>query len=161
MATKPNSVLLDMLKAAPTPLGTFEASHDDPDFALLLAWNERQRLLAKIEAVGRFYDADDNAPTESAAFDTLDGAIPKMPALTARGLLAKLWITLARYGGKVTSEEERAESDTIRRADFDAVEAFEDRLDFEQEALFRAIRDVRYWLQFEQVGYLPQRKLEQ
>ncbi|MDP9424026.1 MAG: hypothetical protein M3Q19_14555 [Pseudomonadota bacterium] len=161
MATKPNTVFLDTLKAAPAPLGIFEVEKGDPDSALLAAWNKRQHILSEIEAIGRFYDADDNCPEKMVVFDALESTIPKMPALTARGLLAKLWVTLAHYGGFVTDEETRAESDTIRRADFDAVEAFEDRLDFEQGALFRAIRDLRYWLQFEQVGYLPQRKLEQ
>lgn len=138
-------------------MGTVEISNDDPDRALLTAWNKRQSLLAEIEAAGRFYDAETVAPAKAMAFDVMETAIPKMPALTARGLMAKLWVAFAHYGAQVTNDVARAESDAIRRADFEEVEAFEDRLDFEQEALFRAIRDIRHWLQFEQVSYLPQR----
>jgi hypothetical protein len=29
---------------------------------------------------------------------------------------------------------------------------------FDQQVTFQAIRDIRHWLQFEQVGYLPQRR---
>lgn len=35
---------------------------------------------------------------------------------------------------------------TIRRADFEEVEAFERDLDFDQGVIFRAIRDLRGWI---------------
>lgn len=146
------------LRSAPAPVGLFEIEEGCPDKALLTCWNHRQQLLAVIETAGRFYDADITCPGKSEAFDLLESSIPKMPALTVQGVIAKLWIALAHTGPHCSNEIIRAESDTIRRADFAEVEAFEDRLDFEQEAIFQTIRDLRHWLKFEQVGFLPQRR---
>jgi hypothetical protein len=80
-------------------------------------------------------------------FDTLENSIPKMPCLTAKGLMAKLWIALAHSGPVCRTDEIMCEADSIRRADFDEVAAFEDRLDFDQQIIFLAIRDIRSWLQ--------------
>ena len=66
---------------------------------------------------------------------------------------------MAHVGPVCHHDEQRTEADIIRRADFDEVEAFEDRLDFDQEVIFRAIRDLRYWLKFEQER-LPLRRAE-
>lgn len=156
MATNANSVFIDSLKASLAPMGTVEIATNDPDVALLRSWNERQRILAEIEAHGRYYDGDNNCPAKMHAFEIFENAIPKMQALTAKGLLAKLWIALEHRGPHITTDELRAESDAVRRADFEEVEGFAERFDFDQSVIFEAIKNIRYWLQFEQV-YLPTR----
>jgi hypothetical protein len=122
---------------------------DHPDAFIVAAWNKRQEALAALEARGTFYDADDHSPKEMEAFDTLENGIPLLPALTAYGLIAKLWVSMTHRGPYCSTAEIRAEQDTIRRADYAEVEALLDRLDFDQQATFRAIRDLTHWLQFE------------
>lgn len=157
MATNANSAFLASLKAPTKPVGAIDFEKGEPDAALLAAWNHRQLLVNEIERVCRFYDADDHCPGKLAAFDLLENSIPKMPAMSVKGLLAKLWIALDHRGPVIRTDEARVESDAIRRADFGEVEAFAERLDFDQQIIFGAIRDLRYWLQFEVVA-LPTRR---
>ncbi len=131
-------------------MGTIAYEKGDIDAPLLAAWNERQKALAAIETIGRFYDGDTVAPSKMIVFDMLENSIPKMPARTAKGLMAKLWIALAHSGPVCRSEELMAESDSIRRADFAEVESFAERMDFDQQVIFQAIRDIRRFLNIEQ-----------
>lgn len=137
------------LQSATAPLGTIDFKKGDLDAPLLASWNARQKALAEIEAVASFYKADEAAPAKVAVFDMLENSIPKMPARTAKGLMAKLWLALAHSGPVCSTDELRAESDAIRRADFGEVMAFADRLDFDQQIIFHAIRDIRQFLKLE------------
>lgn len=130
---------------AVAPVGQIDFPTDSPDAGLLAAFNQRLQLLAEMESVCRYYDASDETPAKMIVFDALENSIPKMPARTPQGVMAKLWIALAHTGPFCANDEIRAESDTIRRCDFEEVEAFEERLDFDQQIIFRAIRDIRGW----------------
>ena len=138
------------LQAPTAPIGTIDFEKGHLDAPLLAAFNARQKALAEIEQVGSFYCADDRAPEKVAIFDTLENSIPKMPCRTAKGLMAKLWIALAHSGPFCSTDEIRCESDSIRRADFGECEAFAERMDFDQQVIFHAIRDIRQWLQAQQ-----------
>lgn len=151
MATQPNSDFLTSLKAAPVPIGAVEIADDSPDKMILGFWNVRQNILATIESRGSFYNSEAHSSAETADFDNLENMIPKMPALTVEGVMAKLWIAMGHCGDG-WSLERRAQGDAIRRADFDEVEAFEDQLDYNAQAIFRAICDLRQWSRFESVG---------
>ena len=128
--------------AAIADLSMMEVPDDSPDFALVEAWNDRQIALAMIEERGRYYDADSHAPRALKMFDAAEKRISQLPATTFPGILAKLWLALAASGGQITDEEDRAQSDAIRRADLAEVEAFEVELEYEQSTILSAIRDL-------------------
>jgi hypothetical protein len=123
-------------------LSMLEVPDGSPDFDLLEAWNERQVALALIEQRGRYFSGGSHSPVAFAMFEKADSLVYKLPAKTPAGILAKLWVALSYGGDPVTTEEDRAETDAIRRADLAEVETFADTLNCDQEIVFSAIRSL-------------------
>ena len=119
------------------PARVFAGEDKDPAVAL---WNRRQGALAAIELQCRFYSASE-AQIEllAEAEDALDDTTP---AQSLQGVLAKMWVALSHSGGAVKCENDRAESDAIRRADTAEVAAFIKNWDAEAQYLFSAICDL-------------------
>ncbi len=108
------------------------------DAELLATWELRQRTLAQIEQRGPFRSSEWHSPKETKIFDEAELRIVAMPALTPRGVLAKLWVAFSHVGS-VRSEEDHIVHGAIRRADIDDVRPFMDEADLELEAVFRTI----------------------
>jgi hypothetical protein len=108
------------------------------DAELLATWELRQRTLAQIEQRGPFRASEWHSPKETKIFDDAEVRIVASPALTPRGVLAKLWVAFS-YVGDVHSEEDHIVHGAIRRADIDDVRPFMDDADFELEAVFKTI----------------------
>jgi hypothetical protein len=120
----------------PTPV-VFSAGH--PDAAILTAWNTRQNALAAIERRGRFYTCEEHSPHDAAAFELAEEYIGKSLAKTPEGLLAKMWVALSLAGGGVRYEWQQVVQDIIRRADFNEVALWHDRLDLDQQVIFTVL----------------------
>ncbi|HEX8388247.1 MAG TPA: hypothetical protein VF636_04455 [Sphingomonas sp.] len=128
--------------AAIADLAMLPVPDDSPDAELLTAWNDRQMALAMIEERGRFFSGERHSPGAAKMFEEADMLVYKLPAETPAGILAKLWVALSFGGGLVATEEDRAETDAIRRADLAEVETFADTLDCDQEIVFGVIRNL-------------------
>jgi len=115
----------------------------DPDAALVAAWNDRQRSLSAMEERGSFFSYESHSQAEGDAFDVAEDAVAKLPAKTARGILAKAWVSLSHTGDGF-SEANMQTSDTVRRADFAEVRAIKEAgdLDYHQDVLVSLIGDL-------------------
>lgn len=120
-------------------MGAIEIDCEHPDAVIIRAWNKRQEALAEVESRCRYYDVDDSGLE---LFNTLDDGIPDLPATTPLGLLPKLWIAMAAAGSGIGSDEGRAQSDAIRRGDYDEVSTFVRELDWDQQVIFKIITDI-------------------
>lgn len=119
------------------PARIFAGADKDPAVAL---WNQRQTALAAIEREGRYFDAsEEQLSAFSDAEDALDATTP---AQSLEGVLAKMWVALGFCGGRIETEDDRAESDAIRRADAAEVAVFIDQWDAEAQYLFSAVRGL-------------------
>jgi hypothetical protein len=121
--------------------GLMEVRGDDPDAAAINAWNDRQKALAAIERLGRFFDAENVSPKQAELFDAAEMAVIRLPATTVRGALAKLWVALAHIE-TVHNEEDRLRHDAARRADLAEVEFVAEDFDFPGVCVLSAIRSL-------------------
>lgn len=142
MTTPAHSQFIASLLATPSlPAVTFDVSSNDPDAALLEAWNMRQQSLAEIETRGSYFDVETHSRDQGDIHDAAEETVRLLQAKTTRGILVKLWVALSHCGDGF-SDEHRAQSDAVRRADLAEVEGFAVDLDFAPEVVFGAIRDL-------------------
>lgn len=133
--------VISALMAVPVmAISTVAVAQGSPDAELIQSWNARQKALAAIEANGSFFKAETHSPAATKRFDDAEMRVFNLPAKTVEGAILKLWVALAHSGGQMQSDEQRAQWDTIRRADLAAVESFADDVDFDTALIFQSIR---------------------
>lgn len=106
-----------------------------PDARLLDAWNRRQLALARIEAMGDFFDSEEHSPEATREFDAADAAVFEEPAVSLEGAIAKLWTVAQFCLGNLQSDLARDAAAAIRRADALAAIMLLSRPEFEGHPL--------------------------
>lgn len=133
------AIISGMIAAPAFVAASATAAQTKSDAPILAAWHTRQAALKKIETRGNFYYAETHSPVETEAFDKAEMAVANLPASTPAGVIAKLWVALSHMGGQIASEEDRAESDLMRRAHLPAVSLLKRDLDFDLHVMVSAI----------------------
>jgi hypothetical protein len=120
------------------------APEESKDAVLLAHWEARQRCYAQMTAEGGYYNSETAAPALANEHDDHETKVIETHAHTAEGALVQAWVAWEAQGS-VFNDDDRARHELIHAADFDALEAIEQRkeLDWNDSAMLAVIRTLR------------------
>jgi cytochrome c556 len=124
------------------PIAAAAVAQRDPDAAILQSWEARQAALARIEARGDYFDAEEHSATDAAIYDGADALITRATASTPKGMLAQAWVALSYVQDSFSATNQRQNA-LIRRAAYSELLKEGEHLDWELRTILAVIRSLR------------------